>query len=57
MGLCGDVKKTRFESGGKSLIGMKIIPTINCGDFACVAEKLKKVADFGIEWVQIDIAD
>ncbi len=36
---------------------MKIIPTINCGDFACVAEKLKKAVEFGAEWVQIDIAD
>ncbi len=39
---------------------MKIILTINCGDFVCVAEKLKKAAEFGPpagRWVQIDIAD
>ncbi|PIY59277.1 hypothetical protein COY96_02690 [Candidatus Wolfebacteria bacterium CG_4_10_14_0_8_um_filter_37_11] len=46
---------------------MLIIPTINCGDFACVAEKLKKAGEFfsGLPaealtkegWVQIDIAD
>ncbi len=48
-------------------MGVKIIPTINCGDFACIAEKFKKSAEFGAppgaslakggEWVQIDIAD
>jgi ribulose-phosphate 3-epimerase len=46
---------------------MLIIPTINCGDFACVAEKFKKAGEFfsGLPaealakegWVQIDIAD
>jgi len=36
---------------------MLIIPTINCGDFACVAEKFKKAVEFGADWVQIDIAD
>ena len=38
-------------------MGVKIIPTINCGDFACIAEKFKKSVEFGAEWVQIDIAD
>lgn len=36
---------------------MQIIPAINCQSFDCVAEKIKKSADFGAEWVQIDIAD
>ncbi len=36
---------------------MKIIPAINCSDFDCVKEKLKKSAEIGVEWVQLDIAD
>lgn len=35
---------------------MKIIPAINCGNFECVKEKLKKSAEFS-DWAQIDIAD
>lgn len=36
---------------------MQIIPAINCSDFACVAEKIKKAGEFGADWIQIDIAD
>lgn len=38
---------------------MQIIPAINCPDFECVKEKLKKAAEFlpSGDWVQLDIAD
>lgn len=35
---------------------MQIIPAINCSDFECIKEKLKKAAEFS-GWVQLDIAD
>ena len=38
---------------------MQIIPAINCLDFECVKEKLKKTAEFlpAGGWIQLDIAD
>ena len=39
---------------------MNIIPAINCQNFECVSEKLKKAGDFFSQsggWIQIDIAD
>ena len=36
---------------------MQIIPAINCVDFNCVKEKLRKVKEIGADWAQIDIAD
>lgn len=36
---------------------MQVIPAINCGDFKCVKEKLEKAAEFGGEWVHLDVSD
>lgn len=36
---------------------MVVIPAINCPNFDCVKEKIKKAEKFGSKWVHIDIAD
>ena len=56
MGIRGDTFKTYIESC-EEFINMQIIPAINCVDFNCVKEKLRKVKEIGADWAQIDIAD
>ncbi len=36
---------------------MQVIPVINCPDFSCVREKVRKAKNLGAEWVHIDVAD
>lgn len=36
---------------------MLVIPVINCANFNCVQEKMKKSADLSATWVHIDIED
>ena len=38
---------------------MKVIPAINCKDFKCVKEQIKKAVEFlpKNEWIQIDVGD
>lgn len=36
---------------------MEVIPAINCKDFECVREKIRKIKEYQSPWVHIDVSD
>ena len=39
------------------LLGMEVIPGINCSNLECVKERFQKIKEFGSFWAQLDVSD